>query len=76
MSRGWQIALAVALLLSVAVEFVVPKAPPEHLWEHKTFFAWYGFAGCVAIILISKALGKRLLQRPEDYYRQEERDVG
>lgn len=77
MSRPWQIVLGVILALSVAVEFTLAKGPPEHLWEHKTFFAWYGFLGCVAIILVSKALGKRLLQRPEGYYREEEpRDVG
>lgn len=76
MSRSWKIVLGLALLLSVAVEFVLPRGEAERLWEHRTFFAWYGFAACVAIILISKALGKYVLQKPEDYYEGGREDVG
>lgn len=68
MSRPWQVLLGAALVLSVAAGFLLPHKEAKHLWEIPTFFAWYGFLGCVAIILISKALGKHLLQRPEDYY--------
>lgn len=70
MSRGWQIALGVALAASLAVDLLGPGKEARHVWEHETFFAWYGLLGCVAIILASKWLGKRLLQRPEDYYRR------
>ncbi len=38
------------------------------------FFALLGFLGCVAIILVSKWLGRYWLQRREDYY--EETHVG
>jgi hypothetical protein len=41
----------------------------HHWWEKiPGFYVFFGFAGCVAIILISKALGKLLLQKKEDYY--------
>lgn len=75
MSRGWQIALGVALVASLAVDLLGPGKEAKHLWEHDTFFAWYGLLGCVAIILASKWLGKRLLQRPEGYYAALRRDV-
>lgn len=68
MSRFWQLVVAATLVLSVAVGFLLPHKEAKHVWEIPTFFAWYGLLGCIAIILISKALGKRWLQRPEDYY--------
>jgi hypothetical protein len=33
------------------------------------YFVLYGFVGCVAIIMFAKALGRSLVNRPEDYYR-------
>ena len=68
MSRGWRVALAVAVALSIAADFAFVQKEAKHFWEWKTFFAWFGLAGCVAIIVLSKELGKRLLQRPEGYY--------
>lgn len=75
MSRGWQIALGVALVASLAVDLVLPGKEVKHVWQHETFFAWFGLLGCIAIILGSKALGKRVLQRPEDYYDAFRRDA-
>ena len=41
-------------------------------WSHVAgFFAVFGFIGCVAIIILSKLLGRFWLQREEDYYRDE-----
>ena len=38
-------------------------------WVHVSFFwAVFGFVGCALIIIISKAIGKYLVQRREDYY--------
>lgn len=68
MSRPVQIALAVALVASLAVDLVLPGKEAKHVWEYETFFAWFGLIGCIAIILGSKALGKHLLQRPTTYY--------
>jgi len=70
--RPWQILLGAALVASVAANFLLPLKEPKHLWEIPAFFAVYGFLGCVALILIAKSLGKRLLQRPLHYYDEEE----
>jgi len=42
---------------------------PHFWWEEiPVFSAVYGFVGCVVIIVASKALGHRWLQKEEDYY--------
>ncbi len=60
------------LVLSLIVGFLVhPKV--HFFWEALPFFsALYGFVGCIAIILGSKALGHRWLQKKEDYYEKQE----
>jgi hypothetical protein len=68
MSRTWSIALTVTLVISVVMSFVGPSKEAEFLWDVKAFFAVYGFVGCVAIIFVSKWLGRYWLQRSEDYY--------
>lgn len=65
--RGWLLAamaggLVVALPLALHLEH-------HHPWEVVPgFYAWYGGLGCAAIVLVSKALGRWLLQKPEDFY--------
>ena len=65
--RGWAVALlsgAAALALPVVVH-----VEHHHWWESiPGFYAWYGGLGCAAIVLVSKALGAALLQKPEDWY--------
>lgn len=65
--RGWALSA-----LTGAVAIGVPLAlhlEHHHAWEIVPgFYAWYGGLGCAAIVLVSKALGKRLLQKPEDFY--------
>ena len=40
----------------------------EHGWESLSgFYAIYGFAACVLLVLLAKQL-RKLLKRPEDYY--------
>lgn len=68
MGRLWRTLLALALIAVLAADFLGPKKEVEHLWDHKTFFAIYGFVGCVAIILVAKAVGAAGLLRPEDHY--------
>jgi hypothetical protein len=60
--------LAIAALISELV--IPPSTTHEPLWWEKIpyFFGIFGFIGCVAIILISKFLGKFLLLRKETYY--------
>ena len=41
----------------------------ETWWHHLTGFDLvYGYLGCVAIVIVSKALGKAGLQRRERFY--------
>jgi hypothetical protein len=59
--------LWVAFALSLAVEWLLPAADPSLAWWHRlpAFQGAYGLLGCLAIIVVSKALGKAWLQRPE-----------
>jgi hypothetical protein len=68
MSRFWKILLTVALVGSVAMNFVGPAKEPAHVWDVRAFFAIYGFLGCILIIYVSKFLGKNWLQQDVDYY--------
>lgn len=54
---------------TLLLQYFGPEHPYPHAWDHiPLFYAAFGFVGCVLIILVSKALGKRFLQKPEDYY--------
>jgi hypothetical protein len=68
MNRFWATLLGITLVGSVAMNFFGPSYPPEKIWDVKTFFAVYGFIGCVAIIYVSKALGKYWLLKHPGYY--------
>lgn len=68
MSRFWQVLLAITLAASVLMNFIGPSKEVEHVWDLKTFFAFYGFIGCVVLIYASKFLGKHWLHRRPDYY--------
>lgn len=57
-------ALSVVLF---AADFFVHKHAPFAIEHVFGFYAIYGFVGCVALVLIAKAL-RVLLMRPEDYY--------
>lgn len=58
--RGWVITGAL-LVAGIAVDFLLGRDIPG-------FDAVFAFASCVTIILVSKWLGKRWLQRDEAYY--------
>lgn len=60
--RAAWIVTASAFVGAIAVDRVVGTS---HV---PGYSAAIGFAGCVGIILVSKWLGKILIQRPEDYY--------
>jgi hypothetical protein len=61
------------LVVLAASEVLAPRifhGEPAHFW-FEDLPAWgslYGFAACVAIIVVSKVLGKLWLSRPENYY--------
>jgi len=59
---------AICVLL-VVTDFIVHRHI-YHDWEKvPAFYAVYGFAGCVILVLIAKAM-RKVLMREEDYYDQ------
>ncbi|MDZ7690576.1 MAG: hypothetical protein U5K69_05480 [Balneolaceae bacterium] len=68
--KTWHwIALGILFLISLILEFVYLADYSSHWWNHiPAFYAIWGFVGCVAIIYISKWLGKLFILSDEDYY--------
>lgn len=64
------IILAVITVISLVVELTMEHDPSHSHWWNSIpgFYIIFGFIGCVAIIVISKALGKLFIQKKEDYY--------
>ncbi len=61
------------LVLVAAAEIVLPLVfhGSDHHFSFESWPAWgslYGLISCVAIIVVSKLIGKIWLMRPEDYY--------
>ncbi len=70
-------ALAALLVGSAVVAGLDLLAHPhgDDWWHHwPGFDLVYGFVGCVAIVIGSKALGKAWLQRPEGSYEDHDDD--
>jgi hypothetical protein len=61
------IIMAVILAALVAVEWLlVPHYQPKFPWHHMPgYAALIGLLACIVVVLLSKALGASLLQRPE-----------
>ena len=66
-----------ALYASLSVLALAEAMAPRFLYDEPAHFAFedwpafgsiYGFVSCVAIILVSKFLGKLWLMRPDDFY--------
>jgi len=59
------ISCGVSILIGL---FFLPEHP--HFWWEQipVFDAIFGFLGCIVIVLGSKALGHRGIQKDEDYY--------
>ena len=66
--RRWL--LAATLLAVFVADFFVPREHVVFFWDAISgWAALFGFLSCVAIIFISKALGRHgRLMRREDYY--------
>lgn len=59
--------LVIALLLSLGAEFLVEDHSPFGLAGGVSFYAWFGFLACVALILVAKLLAL-LIKRDDSYY--------
>jgi hypothetical protein len=69
MKRWFYAGLTALALGEAAVPHLLPM-DHAHFW-FEDLPAWgsiYGLASCVAIILVSKLLGRLWLMRPENYY--------
>ncbi len=61
--------LIISCLLGFAVQYWAPPEHVEFVWEQiPVFSAIYGFVGCAAIIILSKAFGHAGIMVEEDYY--------
>lgn len=65
--RGLWIAFAAALVATVLMDLVIEPHPYFGLDGTLGFGAWFGFASCVVLIAVAKALGA-ILRRPDTYY--------
>lgn len=67
--RWFYVGLIVVALAEIALPRIFHGA--ESHFSFEDFPGWgalYGFASCVAIIVVSKLIGKLWLMRREDYY--------
>jgi hypothetical protein len=62
------VTMAVILLAMVIIEYlIVPHPYPYFPWHYLPgYAAIIGLGGCLIVVQLSKALGKALLQRPEN----------
>ena len=67
--RFFYVGLAVVALAEIVLPLIFHGEDPHFDFESwPAFGALYGLASCVAIILVSKLLGKVWLMRRENYY--------
>jgi len=66
--RWFYVGLAVAALAEIVVLLVFHEKHNFPFESWPAFGSLYGLASCVAIIIVSKFLGKVWLMRREDYY--------
>jgi hypothetical protein len=65
--RGLWIAFVIALAATVLMDLFLTPHPYFGLDGTFGFGAWFGFASCVAMVVVAKALGA-ILKRPDTYY--------
>ena len=63
---AWLVVLAV--VEAIASRFLYHEPAHFAFEDWPAFGSLYGFIACVAIIIVSKLLGKLWLMRPENYY--------
>ncbi|MBI2918868.1 MAG: hypothetical protein HYY01_12870 [Chloroflexi bacterium] len=69
MKSTWLVLVVVTLVLTVSGDILTRKGEYGQWWYPVPgFFALLGLLGCMAIVVVSKLLGRYWLQRREDYY--------
>ncbi len=68
--KTWQwLTLGFITAVTVGLQLYGPQLEHPHAWDAiPGFYGMFGFVSCVLIVVVSKLLGKWLLQRREDYY--------
>lgn len=67
----WSLVIGgVVLVISLVFDILLRDFEHAHYWWDKVpgFDIIFGFIGVTVIVLISKTLGKKLVQRAEEYY--------
>ncbi|MEX2367672.1 MAG: hypothetical protein WD601_13810 [Pseudohongiellaceae bacterium] len=64
-------ALYVICAALVLADFIVHRHIELGIEQVPAFYALYGFAALVGVVLLAKGL-RRLVARPEDYYRKDD----
>ncbi len=67
--RGCYVVLGIVALADIVLPLIFHSG--EHHFSFESFYAWgsiYGLISTVAIIIVSKLIGKAWLMRREDYY--------
>lgn len=70
MKRWHWISLAALMIASLVLERTAAHDALHVAWWHHVpgFYGWLGFLGCIGIIVGSKLLGRKWLQKDEHYY--------
>ena len=69
MKKWHWIVLGLLTLVTLAMEFTVLSDHKKHWWNSiPAFYILWGFFSCVAIVYVSKWLGKLFIFKAEDYY--------
>lgn len=65
----------IVIVVSVLLEILFAHHYTYYWWQSViSFDVFFGFIGCVLIIVVAKAFGKKFVQRDENYYRSEDLD--
>ena len=72
MKKRWLIIASLSAVVIFAVlDYLFPAGHGGHefWWTHVlAFFLFFGFIGCIVLVVIPKFLGHHWLDRKEDYY--------
>jgi len=71
MKKWYWAVLALLTIVSIIVEFTMhqTEAHGHHWWSSvPLFWIWFGFIGCVLLIVFAKFLLAPFIYKKEDYY--------